>query len=490
MASCVTYLQAYPTGSFTYEALDYVWGPTARLGRFARTEDYEFFQGLCRIDHPRCTEVDELLSHRALSRNSGRSDLSAFLDEYPNSSHRTQVMQWLWDSLRRFESVDKYRWFLERYSDSPFAEEAKRRLASMEERARNSWAREACDAIQRNDRPRLAGMRRSGFGPNTEFGSGRTLATVFTCILRTRNRLPESGLIEDLIDAGVDFEDHRHSDMIAKLIYLAHRYENSFRGDEDKQQTLLEDIRLLAAAGAGYDGVLDAVLKHSGSPVHSKLLAIAFDGIDDCSGDKFGDHLVDSSSFNRVETVRYLLNCGADPNKPSSSFKRLALGAAVEHRVHEDDHAKRLATVRLLIERGAEIDALSGIYQYTPLVYAAQQGDLELMELLLDSGADVNFKTPGGLTPLLAAVDFPPQNPTEGGGRSLRAVRLLVECGADVNFEQAGELPNWTPLKSAIVTYKNAEVAAYLLLNGATNLGDGIRLDQILRKRILDEAQN
>ena len=112
LASCVAYLQAYPTGSFTYEALDYVWGPTARLGRFARTEDYEFFQGLCRIDHPRCTEVDELLSHRALSRNSGRSDLSAFLDEYPNSSHRTQVMQWLWDSLRRFESVDKYRWFL------------------------------------------------------------------------------------------------------------------------------------------------------------------------------------------------------------------------------------------------------------------------------------------------------------------------------------------------------------------------------------------
>jgi uncharacterized protein len=69
----------------------------------------------------------------------------------------------------------------------------------------------------------------------------------------------------------------------------------------------------------------------------------------------------------------------------------------------------------------------------TPLVFAARQGDLASVKLLLEHGADVNQQTEGGWTPLLVAV----QN------RYYELAAYLLEHGANPSIQNDG---GWSPL--------------------------------------------
>jgi len=69
----------------------------------------------------------------------------------------------------------------------------------------------------------------------------------------------------------------------------------------------------------------------------------------------------------------------------------------------------------------------------TPLVYAARQGDLETVKVLVEAKADVNQRTNYGWTPLLTAT----QN------RNYQIARYLLEHGANPNIANKG---GWNPL--------------------------------------------
>jgi len=60
---------------------------------------------------------------------------------------------------------------------------------------------------------------------------------------------------------------------------------------------------------------------------------------------------------------------------------------------------------------------------YTPLIRAAWSGKTETVRILIDKGADVNYRDKDGYTPLLWAVYY----------GYLDVARLLIEKGADVN---------------------------------------------------------
>lgn len=81
--------------------------------------------------------------------------------------------------------------------------------------------------------------------------------------------------------------------------------------------------------------------------------------------------------------------------------------------------------MELLLERGADIDAKS--HGETPLLKVSKRGvnDVNLVQILLDYGADVNVQDPKGNTALYyAAIN-----------RNMRMIDLLLENGADMSIK-------------------------------------------------------
>jgi ankyrin repeat protein len=117
---------------------------------------------------------------------------------------------------------------------------------------------------------------------------------------------------------------------------------------------------------------------------------------------------------NSTELIEPLLNAGADPNaaKPTPP---LLLAMDVCPHPHE---------VALLVQYGADVNVVSTAFGLTPLMEAANFGDLESVKALAEKGADVNAKdTAGGLTVLHHAVY----------GANADVVTYLLQKGASVD---------------------------------------------------------
>ena len=108
--------------------------------------------------------------------------------------------------------------------------------------------------------------------------------------------------------------------------------------------------------------------------------------------------------------------------------------------------------VEYLIENGADIEARSD-GQWTPLHNQAYAGHLDGVELLLEHGADIEAKTSVGHTPLLSSIRWD----------RIEVTKLLIEKGANVN--PTTELGR-TPLIISAVE-GNPELARLFLENGA-----------------------
>ncbi|KAG2651020.1 hypothetical protein PVAP13_1NG388919 [Panicum virgatum] len=109
-----------------------------------------------------------------------------------------------------------------------------------------------------------------------------------------------------------------------------------------------------------------------------------------------------------VDTVQYLLDHGANPDKPDANGSTpLHLAAA----------GGNCEIVKALLSKGADIHSFFGIGS-TPLHMAAACKQYNAMKVLLDNHADCNKVTNSVYTPLMAAL-------TSG---SLECVKLLVKA--------------------------------------------------------------
>ena len=144
-----------------------------------------------------------------------------------------------------------------------------------------------------------------------------------------------------------------------------------------------------------------------------------------------------------VEFIAGFLDQGCDPNQRSWKTGFPLIIEATE--------LGRLDVVKLLVERGADVDqcapgsyqravhfaAMEGMVEIAEslLVHgadvsralhaAASSGRVNVAEALLARGADVNEKSPHGGTPLICAVD----------GGHVEMVKLLLSHGANVNWQ-------------------------------------------------------
>ena len=144
-----------------------------------------------------------------------------------------------------------------------------------------------------------------------------------------------------------------------------------------------------------------------------------------------------------TEILDLLITAGADTNARENVKTHTALMLAVG--------GQHIEAVKLLVEHGAEVSARS-VNDFTPLLFAAQQGSVEIGRILLNKGADVNESAPDGISgntnaravfisntqasALLVAID---------SGHEDMALFLLSQ-GADPNLDGAGR----TALHSAV----------------------------------------
>jgi ankyrin repeat protein len=85
--------------------------------------------------------------------------------------------------------------------------------------------------------------------------------------------------------------------------------------------------------------------------------------------------------FKHAKVARYLLEHGMNSNH--RSWQEVTL-------LHDMAHEGSLEKARLLLDHGAEVDAIDGEYRSTPLGFAARWNRCEVALLLIERGADVN----------------------------------------------------------------------------------------------------
>ena len=140
----------------------------------------------------------------------------------------------------------------------------------------------------------------------------------------------------------------------------------------------------------------------------------------------------------KVEVVRALLDHGANA-KLETKGGETALHLVARGKYDSEEHGVGVA--QLLLEQGVDVHVQSKIYG-TALHCAAIGGRFNIVQLLLDRGANPRAENEQGRTPLHSV-----SRGKESREHGVRIARLLLERGVDVN---AQEKNGWTLLHSAV----------------------------------------
>jgi uncharacterized protein len=157
------------------------------------------------------------------------------------------------------------------------------------------------------------------------------------------------------------------------------------------------------------------------------------------------------------DTAALLLERKADPNA-SDSMGRAALFAAVDMRdiyasnrpaPKDDNKVEPMDLIKMLLDRGADVNAkltkmipARAVLDFpdmmmgegsTPFLRAAKSGDIPLMKLLLEHGADPKVVTKAGVTALMVAAGMGHSNTVRGGEQPLEAIEICLDKGVDIN---------------------------------------------------------
>lgn len=156
-----------------------------------------------------------------------------------------------------------------------------------------------------------------------------------------------------------------------------------------------------------------------------------------------------ASRLGKLALVRLLLKAGASPNAKTTYDEYRPL-----HSVAISDH-RRGDIAKELLAQGASVDARSDedTMEITPLMRASMDGNLPVVRVLIEHGANVNARSLDGKTPLYYAVIH---------GHA-KIVQFLLNHGANVN------IPNTNGKLPIHVVGKSSTIAKILVKHGAQN---------------------
>ncbi|KKP06190.1 hypothetical protein THAR02_01703 [Trichoderma harzianum] len=226
----------------------------------------------------------------------------------------------------------------------------------------------------------------------------------------------------------------------------------------------------IATSDIGYKFVKHGdVLQIAVSWGDAAMVKLLLDRGADINAQRWGSALQTAAERGRLDILKLLVERGAKINGPSNE-KGTVLSAAIRH----DD----LECLQFLLDSGADINMLGTAEgARTALCEAATCKRWRQFDLLLDRGADVNIGGEGGY-PLEQLIDlryWPPSNfssmPRFGSpGDALPRIERLLSLGANPNAQARD---HHTALHAAVSGWKNKnssfyeQVAQLLIDNGA-----------------------
>ena len=272
-------------------------------------------------------------------------------------------------------------------------------------------------------------------------------------------RRGDPAAVRALLDQGAD-ANTRYGDGTTPLHWAAYR-------------TDLESTNLLLRARAQVNAVNDLGVTplwiaagNAGTAVIARLLQAGADP--NIAPPTNGTPLMVAARTGNTEAVALLLAHGADVNAREEANHQTALMWAVSTRhsavvrlllaARADVHARSKVSLRyvLLCCQEFQSDSEGGDYTpeggFTPLLFAAREGDVESARLLLDAGANIEDAAPTGTSALVLAAH------SDQAG----VAAFLLQRGADPNSDGAG----YTAMHAAVVR-GNLKVVQALLSRGA-----------------------
>ncbi len=196
-----------------------------------------------------------------------------------------------------------------------------------------------------------------------------------------------------------------------------------------------KEARLFDAVAAGRKDIVEAALAAGKNPNTSRP--------------GYGSLLMHAANYKQLKIIKLLLARGADPRAKGNEGLLLGpigagrmdivkclveAGAWVtkpKNACYSDDVLVSAARegkgemVRYLLQRGADTEGTSLLCDETALQAAAMRGDVDILEMLVAAGADINHRDCNGQTALMHACEKGEQ----------AAVEFLLTRGADPAFQ-------------------------------------------------------
>jgi hypothetical protein len=117
------------------------------------------------------------------------------------------------------------------------------------------------------------------------------------------------------------------------------------------------------------------------------------------------------------------VGCGNQDKSLRQSAESQTNVSAPKVDLHSAVVTEDLETIRQHIKAGSDLNVLEPSHASTPLITAAALGKTEAAKILIDAGADLNYKNIDGSTALHTAAAF---DKTE-------VAKILIDAGADLN---------------------------------------------------------
>ncbi|MGH7199451.1 MAG: ankyrin repeat domain-containing protein, partial [Planctomycetaceae bacterium] len=296
----------------------------------------------------------------------------------------------------------------------------------------------------------------AGADPNTTLPGGETA-------LMTASRTGRLGPVEALLERGADVNARERKGQTALMWAAADAHvevvDALLKAGADFRTPLRSGLTPLFFAVR--EGRTEAALRllHAGAKINEPMQLRRKSGEVSQKGPTPLILAVENGHF---ETALALLEAGADPNAQPEGYAALHAMSWVRKPTRGDGdpppvgsgHVSGLEFVRALVAHGGDVnvrlaDGDSGFADFTTtgssvFVLAARTGDLPLMKILLELGADPFLTNADNSTALLAAAGIGDlgsgQQSAGTEEEALEAVKLLLELGLDVNaVDENGE---------------------------------------------------